>query len=187
MPKLKALIAGATGVVGRNLLRHLLATGDWEVVTLSRRKPDVEGAYEHIAIDLLDAAQCQAKLAHLSDVTHIFYVAVATNPDPLSPAIINNNLAMLRNLVENIEPVAAGKAPGSAVAGQANVLIFPDLNAGNTAYKAVQRSANAVAIGPILQGLRKPVNDLSRGCTVPDIVNTVAITALQAATAAGSS
>ena len=64
MPKLKALIAGATGVVGRNLLRHLLATGDWEVVTLSRRKPDVEGAYEHIAIDLLDAAQCQAKLAH---------------------------------------------------------------------------------------------------------------------------
>ena len=84
------------------------ATGDWEVVTLSRRKPDVEGAYEHIAIDLLDAAQCQAKLAHLSDVTHIFYVAVATNPDPLSPAIINNNLAMLRNLVENIEPVAAG-------------------------------------------------------------------------------
>jgi phosphate acetyltransferase len=64
------------------------------------------------------------------------------------------------------------------------VLIFPDLNSGNTAYKAVQRSSNAVAIGPILQGLRKPVNDLSRGCTVPDVVNTVAITALQAATGA---
>lgn len=81
------------------------------------------------------------------------------------------------------EEVGAAKMPGNPVAGHATVLIFPDLNAGNTAYKAVQRSANAVAIGPILQGLRKPVNDLSRGCTVPDIVNTVAITALQAANA----
>lgn len=111
MPKQKAqkaLIAGATGVVGRNLLKHLLATGEWEVVTLSRRKPDIDGPYEHISIDLLDAAQCQAKLSHLSDITHVFYVAVATNPDPLSPAIINSNLAMLRNVVENIEPVAAG-------------------------------------------------------------------------------
>ena len=60
------------------------------------------------------------------------------------------------------------------------MLIFPDLNTGNTTYKAVQRSAGAVAIGPVLQGLRKPVNDLSRGCTVPDIINTVAITAIQA-------
>jgi phosphate acetyltransferase len=76
--------------------------------------------------------------------------------------------------------VAASKLPGNVVAGQANVLIFPDLNTGNTTYKAVQRSANAVAIGPVLQGLRRPVNDLSRGCTVPDIVNTVAITAIQA-------
>lgn len=84
------------------------------------------------------------------------------------------------------EEVGAAKMPGNSVAGHATVLIFPDLNSGNTAYKAVQRSANAVAIGPILQGLRKPVNDLSRGCTVPDIVNTVAITALQAATAAPS-
>jgi len=60
------------------------------------------------------------------------------------------------------------------------VLIFPDLNTGNNTYKAVQRSANAVAIGPVLQGLNKPVNDLSRGALVPDIVNTVAITAIQA-------
>ena len=80
--------------------------------------------------------------------------------------------------------VGAAKMPGNPVAGHATVLVFPDLNAGNTAYKAVQRSANAVAIGPILQGLRKPVNDLSRGCTVPDVVNTVAITALQAQTVA---
>jgi phosphate acetyltransferase len=76
--------------------------------------------------------------------------------------------------------VAAFKMPDSDVAGQATVFIFPDLNTGNNTYKAVQRAANAVAIGPILQGLNKPVNDLSRGCTVPDIVNTVAITAIQA-------
>ncbi len=75
--------------------------------------------------------------------------------------------------------VAASKLPGSEVAGQASVLIFPDLNTGNNTYKAVQRSARAVAIGPILQGLRKPVNDLSRGCTVKDIVNTITITAIQ--------
>ncbi len=80
-----------------------------------------------------------------------------------------------------IDPdVAATKMPGSQVAGKATVFTFPDLNTGNNTYKAVQRSANAVAIGPILQGLNKPVNDLSRGCTVDDIVNTVAITAIQA-------
>lgn len=77
--------------------------------------------------------------------------------------------------------VGAAKMPGSEVAGRATVFIFPDLNTGNNTYKAVQRSAGAVAIGPILQGLRKPINDLSRGATVEDIVNTVAITAIQAA------
>ncbi|GAA4775659.1 MULTISPECIES: phosphate acetyltransferase [Streptomyces] len=75
--------------------------------------------------------------------------------------------------------VAATKLPGSEVAGRATVLIFPDLNTGNNTYKAVQRSAGAVAVGPVLQGLRKPVNDLSRGALVGDIVNTVAITAIQ--------
>jgi phosphate acetyltransferase len=78
------------------------------------------------------------------------------------------------------EGVAQTKLPGSEVAGHATVFIFPDLNTGNNTYKAVQRSANAVAIGPVLQGLNKPVNDLSRGCTITDIVNTVAITAIQA-------
>jgi len=76
--------------------------------------------------------------------------------------------------------VARSKLPDSEVAGCATVFIFPDLNTGNNTYKAVQRSAHAVAIGPVLQGLNKPVNDLSRGCTVTDIVNTVAITAIQA-------
>jgi phosphate acetyltransferase len=76
--------------------------------------------------------------------------------------------------------VARTKMPESQVAGRATVFIFPDLNTGNNTYKAVQRSSGAVAIGPVLQGLRKPVNDLSRGALVRDIVNTVAITAIQA-------
>ena len=80
-----------------------------------------------------------------------------------------------------VEPsVAKTKMPDSEVAGRATVLIFPDLNTGNNTYKAVQRSAGAIAIGPVLQGLKKPVNDLSRGALVEDIVNTVAITAIQA-------
>jgi len=76
--------------------------------------------------------------------------------------------------------VAKTKLPNSKVAGEANVFIFPDLNTGNNTYKAVQRSSDAIAIGPVLQGLRKPINDLSRGCLVADIVNTIAITAIQA-------
>jgi phosphate acetyltransferase len=81
----------------------------------------------------------------------------------------------------SVESVGRQKAPGSEVAGRATVFIFPDLNTGNTTYKAVQRSANVVSVGPMLQGLRKPVNDLSRGALVDDIVYTIALTALQAA------
>jgi phosphate acetyltransferase len=76
--------------------------------------------------------------------------------------------------------VARTKLRDSPVAGRATVLVFPDLNTGNNTYKAVQRSASAVAIGPVLQGLRRPINDLSRGALVRDIVNTIAITAIQA-------
>jgi phosphate acetyltransferase len=72
------------------------------------------------------------------------------------------------------------------VAGRATVFVFPDLDTGNTTYKAVQRSAGAVAIGPVLQGLNAPVNDLSRGCLVADVVNTIAITAIQAQVAAAA-
>src|SRR5699024_9527265 len=76
--------------------------------------------------------------------------------------------------------VAKTKLPETSVAGRATVFVFPDLNTGNNTYKAVQRSASAIAIGPVLQGLNKPVNDLSRGALVEDITNTVVITATQA-------
>lgn len=79
-----------------------------------------------------------------------------------------------------VPKVGASKAPGSLVAGQCNVLIFPDLQAGNISYKLVQRLAKAEAIGPLLQGIAKPVNDLSRGCSVEDVVNTVAMVVMQA-------
>ena len=85
----------------------------------------------------------------------------------------------------SVAEVGRQKAPDSRVAGQATVFIFPDLNTGNTTYKAVQRSANVVSVGPMLQGLRKPVNDLSRGALVDDIVFTIALTAIQAQTASG--
>ncbi len=101
-------------------------------------------------------------------------IANTNNPDILIEGPLQFDAA--------IDPrVAITKIPNSIIAGNANVFVFPSLNTGNAVYKAVQRAAeNAIAIGPVLQGLKKPVNDLSRGSTVLDIINTVAITALQA-------
>nr|WP_320021336.1 phosphate acetyltransferase [uncultured Draconibacterium sp.] len=100
-------------------------------------------------------------------------IAIAARPDLKIEGPIQYDAA--------VDPsVGKSKMPDSQVAGQANVLIFPDLNTGNNTYKAIQRETGALAIGPMLQGLNKPVNDLSRGCTVDDIFNTVVITAIQA-------
>ncbi|MDA3798854.1 MAG: phosphate acetyltransferase [Kiritimatiellae bacterium] len=100
-------------------------------------------------------------------------VARATAPDVILDGPLQFDAASTPSVAET-------KVPDSKVAGKANVFVFPDLNAGNNCYKAVQRTADAVAVGPVLQGLKKPVNDLSRGCKVPDVINTIAITAIQA-------
>jgi phosphate acetyltransferase len=100
-------------------------------------------------------------------------IAKQKRPDILIDGPLQYDAAVMKN-------VARKKAPNSPVAGQATVFVFPDLNTGNTTYKAVQRSADLVSIGPMLQGMRKPVNDLSRGALVDDIVYTIALTAIQA-------
>src|SRR5471030_98625 len=100
-------------------------------------------------------------------------LAQAKRPDLIIDGPLQYDAAIMAD-------VAKTKAPDSPVAGRATVFIFPDLNTGNTTYKAVQRSANVVSVGPMLQGLRKPVNDLSRGALVDDIVFTIALTAIQA-------
>ncbi|MBA3025937.1 MAG: phosphate acetyltransferase [Sulfurimonas sp.] len=111
--------------------------------------------------------------ADVEKVREATKIVKGRNPDLLIEGPIQYDAAVNKS-------VASTKLPNSKVAGLATVFIFPDLNTGNNTYKAVQRSSNAVAVGPILQGLNKPVNDLSRGCLVEDIVNTVAITAVQA-------
>ena len=100
---------------------------------------------------------------------------------PLVDKVVSATNGELQGDAALVEAVAKKKAPGSAVGGRANVLIFPNLDCGNIAYKLVQRLAHAVALGPILQGMAAPVNDLSRGCSVSDIVSMIAITANQAA------
>jgi phosphate acetyltransferase len=100
-------------------------------------------------------------------------LAQAKRPDLLIDGPLQYDAAIM-------ESVAKKKAPNSKVAGKATVFVFPDLNTGNTTYKAVQRSADLISIGPMLQGMRKPVNDLSRGALVDDIVYTIALTAIQA-------
>lgn len=106
MAKRKALVAGATGVVGRYLLRHLVEQPDWDAVAVSRRRPDVGGDYLHVPVDLTDAAECKARLGGLADVTHVFYAAYLERPDPHD--LVATNTAMLVNLVDTIEQAAPG-------------------------------------------------------------------------------
>lgn len=114
------------------------------------------------------------KGADVDKVREATKIAQEKRPDLVIDGPLQYDAAIMEN-------VAASKAPNSPVAGKATVFVFPDLNTGNTTYKAVQRSADLVSIGPMLQGMRKPVNDLSRGALVDDIVYTVALTAIQAA------
>jgi len=102
--KKTALVAGATGVVGRNLLRRLVSDPDWDVIAVSRRKPDVEGEYRHIAADLLDPADAEARLGRLSEVTHIFFSAYIEKPT--WAAMVAPNVALLTNLMDAVEPAA---------------------------------------------------------------------------------
>ena len=101
-----ALVVGAQGVIGRNLVDHLASLGDWEIIGLSRRGGTPAGRVRHIAVDLLDADDCRAKLGALSDVTHIFYAAYQDRPTWAE--LVPPNLAMLVNVVEAVEPVANG-------------------------------------------------------------------------------
>jgi len=117
------------------------------------------------------------KGADVDKVREATKIAQEKRPDLVIDGPLQYDAAIMEN-------VAASKAPNSPVAGKATVFVFPDLNTGNTTYKAVQRSADLVSIGPMLQGMRKPVNDLSRGALVDDIVYTVALTAIQADQAA---
>ncbi|MCG3729725.1 phosphate acetyltransferase [Vibrio cincinnatiensis] len=113
------------------------------------------------------------KGADVDKVREATRIAQEKRPDLMIDGPLQYDAAIMEN-------VAASKAPNSPVAGKATVFVFPDLNTGNTTYKAVQRSADLVSIGPMLQGMRKPVNDLSRGALVDDIVYTIALTAIQA-------
>lgn len=112
---MKAIVTGATGVVGRYLLQHLIERGDWDVVAVSRRAPDIAGRHEHLAVDLLDRADCRRKLGPHRDATHVFYSAFLQDADPAQH--VARNTAMLVNLVEAVESASPALAHVNLVEG----------------------------------------------------------------------
>jgi len=142
-------------------------------VATAKTAKDIAGLEPKVAL-LSFSTKGSAKHDMVDLVSNATQIAKSMAPDLLIDGELQADAAI-------IEAIGKKKAPGSPIAGKANVLVFPDLNSGNIAYKLVQRLANAEAIGPILQGMAAPINDLSRGCSVSDIVNMIAITANQAA------
>jgi len=142
-------------------------------VATAKTTRDIAG-FEPVIAMLSFSTKGSAKHEMVEKVANATKYAKEMNPDLKIDGELQADAAI-------IEKIGKSKAPGSEIAGKANVLIFPDLNSGNIGYKMVERFADAQAIGPILQGMAAPINDLSRGCSVSDIVNLVAITANQAA------
>ncbi len=142
-------------------------------IATAKTAKDIAGLEPRVAL-LSFSTKGSARHELVDLVANATKIAKSSEPDLLIDGELQADAAL-------VEAVAKKKAPGSPISGKANVLVFPDLNSGNIAYKLVQRLANAEAIGPILQGMAAPINDLSRGCSVSDIVNMIAITANQAA------
>ena len=145
-----------------------------EIAVASAKTARALGGFEPKVALLSFSTKGSAKHPLVDKVISATRIAQQMAPDLMLDGELQGDAAL-------VEAIGLKKAPGSRIAGKANVLVFPDLNCGNIAYKLVQRLAHAEAIGPILQGMAAPINDLSRGCSVSDIVSMIAITANQAA------